>query len=688
MIKLKTWHVAGMAMVASTMVASSALAQSVARQWNDEQLAAIRRDLARPTVHARNLYHVSAAMWDAWAAFDPGADAVIAVNVPDMSAGDVIAARNMAVSYAAYRVLNNRFSTGPGAAVSLAAFTARMNVLGYDPSYTGTTGGTPADLGNAIAAAVIAHGLADGSNQQNGYANQQYVTINDPLIVDLPGNPWAINPSRYQPLALDFFVDQNGNPIPGGFPPFLSPEWGFVTPFALTPADRTVQQRGGYNWNVYLDPGPVPALDNAMIATFQQSHAVTLTLSGQLDPADGVMIDISPGAITAKALPANPADDFATLYDGYLGPKWGPGLPLNPVTGSAYAPNVVKRGDFSRVLAEFWADGPSSETPPGHWFKISNEVTSNLAHKRWGGVGPDLDALEWDVRLYVTLGGALHDTAISIWSVKGYHDAARPVTALRYMAMKGQSSNPAGPAYHPHGLPLVPGMIEVITAQTTAAGERHEELAGYEGKIAARTWRGPDYISNPAVDVAGCAWMLAQTWWPYQRPTFVTPPFGGYVSGHSGYSRCAADLLEAITGSPYFPGGMGVFNAVQNQYLVFEDGPSQTVQLQWATFQDAAAQSAYSRVWGGIHPPMDDCPARRIGRAIAPKALARAEQLFVAPACPADLNGNSMVDGADLGIMLGAWGPCAGSCVADLNGDGEVSGNDLGSLLAGWGACP
>jgi hypothetical protein len=132
---------------------------------------------------------------------------------------------------------------------------------------------------------------------------------------------------------------------------------------------------------------------------------------------------------------------------------------------------------------------------------------------------------------------------------------------------------------------------------------------------------------------------------------------------------------------------MGVFNAVQNQYLVFEDGPSQTVQLQWATFQDAAAQSAYSRVWGGIHPPMDDYPSRRIGRAIAPKALARAEELFGGPSCAADITADGAVDGADLGVLLGAWGPCAGSCIADLNGDGEVGGNDLGLLLAGWGPC-
>ena len=43
---------------------------SVARQWNELMLDAVRNDFARPTVHARNLYHVSMAMWDGWAAYD------------------------------------------------------------------------------------------------------------------------------------------------------------------------------------------------------------------------------------------------------------------------------------------------------------------------------------------------------------------------------------------------------------------------------------------------------------------------------------------------------------------------------------------------------------------------------------------------------------------------------------------
>jgi hypothetical protein len=54
--------------------------------------------------------------------------------------------------------------------------------------------------------------------------------------------------------------------------------------------------------------------------------------------------------------------------------------------------------------------------------------------------------------------------------------------------------------------------------------------------------------------------------------------------------------------------------------------------------------------------------------------------------CPADLNGDGMVDGADLGLLLAAWGPCEG-CIEDIGVDGAVDGADLGLLLAAWGAC-
>ena len=52
------------------------------------------------------------------------------------------------------------------------------------------------------------------------------------------------------------------------------------------------------------------------------------------------------------------------------------------------------------------------------------------------------------------------------------------------------------------------------------------------------------------------------------------------------------------------------------EFLVFEDGPSQDVELQWVSYKDAADQCSLSRIWGGIHPYIDDIPGRLIGQII------------------------------------------------------------------------
>ncbi len=66
------------------------------------------------------------------------------------------------------------------------------------------------------------------------------------------------------------------------------------------------------------------------------------------------------------------------------------------------------------------------------------------------------------------------------------------------------------------------------------------------------------------------------------------------------------------------------------------------------------------------------------------------DQFFVVPAqafLAGDLNGDGFVDGADLAILLGGWGPCSGlkGCPADLDGNGVVDGADLAILLGSWG---
>lgn len=228
------------------------------------------------------------------------------------------------------------------------------------------------------------------------------------------------------------------------------------------------------------------------------------------------------------------------------------------------------------------------------------------------------------MKLYFALNGAVHDAAIASWDCKRKYDFVRPISSIRYLGGRGQSSNSNGPAYHPLGLPLVPGLIELVTSATAAAGQRHAGLV--PGRMAIIAWGGEP--ANPATEFTGAKWIHADTWLPYQRDTFVTPAFAGYVSGHSTFSRAAAEVLTRMTGSAYFPGGLGTFHAAAGVFLEFEDGPSVDVTLQWATYFDAADEAGRSRLYGGIHVPVDDGPGRIMGSTCGIRAFERASKYF------------------------------------------------------------
>jgi hypothetical protein len=336
------------------------------------------------------------------------------------------------------------------------------------------------------------------------------------------------------------------------------------------------------------------------------------------------MWDISPAGIGNAILPETFQDQMQ-FFDFDNGGDNGTGHDLNPFTGQPYAPNMVRRGDYTRVLAEFWADGPNSETPPGHWFWILNYVIEQLNGNFYWEGSEALSEMEYCVKAYLTLGGALHDAAISAWGIKGYYDGVRPISAIRYLAENGQGTDATLPNFNINGIPLISGYTELVQPGDPLAGANNENV----NKVKMWTWKGPSYITDPATTTAGVGWILAENWYPYQRPTFVTPPFAGYVSGHSTYSRTGAEVMTAITGNEYFPNGMGVFDAPMNQYLVFEDGPSATIELQWATYRDASDQCSLSRIWGGIHPPMDDIAGRKIGIKVADHALTKADRYWV-----------------------------------------------------------
>ena len=79
---------------------------------------------------------------------------------------------------------------------------------------------------------------------------------------------------------------------------------------------------------------------------------------------------------------------------------------------------------------------------------------------------------------------------------------------------------------------------------------------------------------------------------------------------------------------PYFPDGLGTYTVSSNSYLTFEKGPSQTIQLQWGTYYDAADQAGLSRLWGGIHVSVDDLTGRRIGSQSGQEVWALVQKYF------------------------------------------------------------
>jgi Domain of unknown function (DUF6851)/VCPO second helical-bundle domain len=221
--------------------------------------------------------------------------------------------------------------------------------------------------------------------------------------------------------------------------------------------------------------------------------------------------------------------------------------------------------DEQKLIAEYWADGPRSELPPGHW----NLFAQQVAHRdRSGDTEHDLDEA---IRLFFVLTNAVFDAGCCAWDAKRAFNSVRPITAIRYL---------------------------------------------FAGKQV-RAWGGPG---------RGTRTIAGEEWFPYQPTTFPTPPFAEYSSGHSNFSAAGAEILRLFTGSDRF-GGSVTFGAGSSRVepgLV----PASDITLMWPTFSDAAAQAGLSRRYGGIHFQQGDLDARATGRAVARNCWALVRTYF------------------------------------------------------------
>jgi hypothetical protein len=115
---------------------------------------------------------------------------------------------------------------------------------------------------------------------------------------------------------------------------------------------------------------------------------------------------------------------FALAEAGQLRPDEPPlhphGLYRKEATGILHLSAGLT--DETKVIATYWADGPNTETPPGHWSLFAQFVSERDAH-----------TLDQDVKMFFALGNALLDASIAVWECKRFFDYVRPITAVRYL---------------------------------------------------------------------------------------------------------------------------------------------------------------------------------------------------------------------------------------------------------------
>jgi hypothetical protein len=341
MFNVSMYRRIGFLVTALGLLTSAAFAaDTINVTWNDQALAAVRATRMGPPMVARSMAVLHTCIFDAWAAYDRTAVGTrFGGSLRRPPAERTTAAKQKAISYAAYRALTDLFPQSG----QVAAFNAQMAALGFDPADTSTDTTTPQGIGNVACAALLAFRHHDGSNQ---LADEPGSPSGAAPYADytgfVPVNSWdtVTDPNRWQPLRVP-------TTTPGVYTiqKYLAPQWGLVTPFALS--------------------SPLQFLDSA------------------------------PALYGSKA--------YRRQAEQVL----------------AYSAGLT---DFQKVVAEYWADGPASETPPGHWTLFAEFVSRRDHH--------NVDA---DTKMFFLLGNGLLDASIAAWSGKRAFGSERPITAIHVL---------------------------------------------------------------------------------------------------------------------------------------------------------------------------------------------------------------------------------------------------------------
>ena len=252
---MKFWNsLIKVALVVALLVPLLSATPSAAREWNQVLLLAIRNNSPNPPAHARNLFHSAVTGYDCWAAYDAMAVGYLTNEKIMPLPFDVEAARAEAIAYAEYRLIRARFiitdplstnflkwSTITSPALdNLLTLRYGSGAVAIAQAALSMTSPAPAELGKRIAQSVLSWGATDGfvTTSSGGVAAnypQPYDAVVNPNLSQvmkvqgdlydtgtpprqIAGNralgygvPAGIDPNLWQPLDLDFSVDQSSN---------------------------------------------------------------------------------------------------------------------------------------------------------------------------------------------------------------------------------------------------------------------------------------------------------------------------------------------------------------------------------------------------------------------------------------------------------------------------------------------
>jgi hypothetical protein len=192
-------------------------------------------------------------------------------------------------------------------------------------------------------------------------------------------------------------------------------------------------------------------------------------------------------------------------YAGYLLPQWGllkpfcmtsctqfrpPGPPAlssakyaadyNEILALGAASNSTRTADQTEI-ALFWADGAGTETPPGHWNSIAQQVGTALGN-----------TLEDNARLFALLNLAMADAAICAWDAKYTFDFWRPVTAIRNGDRDENPATTADPTWN--SFIITPPFPDYVSGHSTFSGAAATVLAMFYGTDDIPFTTGSDFL--------------------------------------------------------------------------------------------------------------------------------------------------------------------------------------------------